>query len=121
MGVEPASGAITLSDEGVIHLYREHKRDSGVGLPRSVIERAVDALWEPEAIYWDKNNPALLYLIDAGEEAGKMVVRVNHTAKIKVPTDGAVGREKITTNDLWSGRVIDAKIFENATEFERIK
>ena len=120
MGVEPASGAITLSDEGIIHLYREHKRDSGVGLPRATIERAVDALWEPGAVYWDKNNPALLYLIDAGEEAGKLVVRVNHTTRIKMP-DAAVGREKITTNDVWSGRIIDPQDLENAGMYARIK
>lgn len=119
--VELSSGAVTLSDDGIIHLYREHKRASGVGLPRAVIERAVDALWEPEAIYWDKANPALLYLIDAGDDAGKLVVRVNHATKIKVPVDGVVGREKITTNDLWSGRIIDPQDLENAGMYARIK
>jgi SPP1 gp7 family putative phage head morphogenesis protein len=121
-GVEPASGAITLSDEGIVHLYREHKRSSGVGLPRAVIEQAVDALWEPEAVFWDRANPALLYQIDAGDGTGKLVVRVNYTTKIKATAeDGAVHREKITTNDLWSGRLIDPQDLENAGMYARIK
>lgn len=120
--VELSSGAVTLSEEGIAHLYREAKRDSGVGLGRDTLERIVDALWEPEAIYWDKSNPALLYLIDAGEESGKLVVRVNFAAKVKVPAEGGkVQRAAITTNDLWSGRIISPDVFGNTREFERIK
>jgi SPP1 gp7 family putative phage head morphogenesis protein len=120
--VELSSGAVTLSDDGINHLYRETKRGSGVGLPRAVIERAVDALWEPEAIYWDKANPALLYLIDAGEDSGKLVVRVNYATRVKIAdASGGLRRETIRTNDLWSGRVIDPGVFENVREYERIK
>ncbi|WP_428560453.1 MAG: phage minor head protein [Solidesulfovibrio sp. DCME] len=120
--VELASGAVTLSEEGIAHLYREAKRGSGVGLARETIERAVDALWEPEAIYWDKNSPALLYLVDAGEAKGKLVVRVNYAAKVKVPAEsGKVRRAAVTTNDLWSGRIIDPADLENAGMYERIK
>lgn len=117
-----SSGAVTLSEEGIAHLYRETKRASGIGLPREVVARAVDALWDPEAIYWDRNSPALLYLVDVGDDAGKLVVRVNYATKLQVRAEsGKTRREKIVTNDLWSGRIIDAKIFDNVKEFERIK
>jgi len=120
--VELSSGAITLSEDGINHLYREAKRGSGVGLPRETIERAVDALWEPEAIYWDKSNPALLYLVDAGDGAGKLVVRVNYATRIKVPAEGGtIRRETIRTNDLWSGRLINPADMENVGMYERIK
>lgn len=119
--VELSSGAITLSEAGIAHLYRETKRASGIGLPREVVARAVDALWEPEAIYWDKASPALLYLIDAGEESGKLVVRVNYATRVRVPNAGALRRETIRTNDLWSGRLIDPADLENAGMYERIK
>ncbi|UJX43044.1 minor capsid protein [Desulfovibrio sp. JY] len=117
--VELSSGAITLSEAGIAHIYRETKRASGIGLPREVIARAVDALWEPEAIYWDKANPALLYLIDAGEEsAGKLVVQVNYAAKAH---DAAGARVRIVTNDVRSGRIIDPAVLDNAGLYERIK
>lgn len=119
--VELASGAITLSEEGIAHLYREAKRGSGVGLGRDTLERLVDALWEPEAIYWDKGSPALLYLVDAGEESGKLVVRVNYATRVRIPEGTGVRRETIRTNDLWSGRLIDPADLENAGMYERIK
>jgi len=120
--VELSSGAITLSDEGIAHLYRKTKRASGVVLPRDVMERAVDALWTPEAIYWDKNSPALLYQINVRDGAhGKLIVRVNYATKVKQPVGGKVRRERIVTNDLWSGRVIDPDVFGNQKEFERIR
>lgn len=120
-GVPPESGAITLSDRGVAHLYREGKRASGVGLSRETIARVVDALWEPEAVYWDKTNPALLYLIDAGDGAGKLVVRVNHSVKHHTPRpDGGMDRQKIVTNEVWSGRKIEPAVLENSREYDWI-
>ena len=119
--VELSSGAITLSEEGIAHLYREAKRGSGVGLGRDILERVVDALWEPEAIYWDRSNPALLYLVDAGEGHGKLVASVNYKTRIRVSDGEAVRRETIQTNNLWSGRLLDPKVLENTREYERIK
>ncbi|NDY57407.1 hypothetical protein G3N56_11710 [Desulfovibrio sulfodismutans] len=117
----PECGAITLSDKGIAHLYREGKQASGVGLSRETIARVVDALWEPEAVYWDKANPALLYLIDAGDGAGKLVVRVNHAVRMRVAAPGEeLTKQTVVTNDLWSGRVIDPKDMENTGMFERI-
>jgi len=121
--MELSSGAVTLSEDGIAHLYRETKRASGIGLPREVIASAVDALWTPEAIYWDKNSPALLYLIDAGDDtAGKLVVRVNYVTRVKTPDGtGGLRRETIRTNDLWSGRLIDPRDLENTGMYDRIK
>ena len=119
--VELSSGAITLSEEGIAHLYREAKRGSGVALSRATLERVVDALWEPEAIYWDKSSPALLYLVDAGEGSGKLVVRVNYATRVRVPEGQGFKRETIRTNDLWSGRVIDPAALDNPGMYERIK
>lgn len=119
--VELSSGAITLSEEGIAHLYREAKRGSGVALSRATLERVVDALWEPEAIYWDKTSPALLYLVDAGERAGKLVVRANYATRVRVPEGQGFKRETIRTNDLWSGRVLDPQVLDNVREYDRIK
>lgn len=119
--VELSSGAITLSEEGIAHLYREAKRGSGVALSRATLERVVDALWEPEAIYWDKTSPALLYLVQAGEGSGKLVVRVNYATRVRVPEGQGFKRETIRTNDLWSGRVIDPAALDNPGMYERIK
>ena len=119
--VELSSGAITLAEEGIAHLYREAKRGSGVALSRATLERVVDALWEPEAIYWDKTSPALLYLVEAGEGSGKLVVRVNYATRVRVPEGEGFKRETIRTNDLWSGRVIDPAVLDNPGMYERIK
>jgi hypothetical protein len=119
--VELSSGAITLSEEGIAHLYREAKRGSGVALSRATLERVVDALWEPEAIYWDRSSPALLYLVEAGEGSGKLVVRVNYATRVRVPEGQGFKRETIRTNDLWSGRVIDPAALDNPGMYERIK
>jgi SPP1 gp7 family putative phage head morphogenesis protein len=119
--VELSSGAITLAEEGIAHLYREAKRGSGVALSRATLERVVDALWEPEAIYWDKTSPALLYLVEAGEGSGKLVVRVNYATRVRVPEGEGFKRETIRTNDLWSGRVIDPAALDNPGMYERIK
>lgn len=119
--VEPASGAITLSEAGLAHLYREVKRESGVGLPREVIEDAADALWAPEAVYWDLRKPGLLYVRDVDGQAGKLVVRVNYKTKVKVEGDGKIERVMIRTNDIWSGRVLDPAALANDKEYRLIE
>ena len=95
MGSAPASAAVTIGDADLLHALRSSKVEP---LPVAVWARLPSLLATPAGIYWDIQNPGLVYVLDEPEGKGKMIVLVDYRAKI--------GREKILTNTVRTGRRI---------------
>ena len=96
--VAPQSGAITITDEIVIHMLRTIKAARGASLPEEDLARLPELLANPSKIYWDTEDPALLYVYDSGSALGKVVVRVDFTNK--------VSRKTVRSNAVRSGGII---------------
>lgn len=111
MGSAPASAAVTIGDADLLHALRSSKVEP---LPVAVWARLPSLLATPAGIYWDIQNPGLVYVLDEPEGKGKMIVLVDYRAKI--------GREKILTNTVRTGKLIgNFEEFTNKGKYVRIK
>lgn len=103
-GIELNDAAIWLRDSELIHALRDAKSSRGAVLGLDTWRNLPDLL-NRAAVYLDTQDTALIYVFDSADGMGKIAVRVNYTAKIQ----GSAGREKITSNFIRSGGVIDAR------------
>lgn len=102
MGINLNDSAIWLRDHELVHALRDSKDVRGAALPMEVWLNLADYLDKAEA-YLDTVNGTLLYAFDLPGVVGKVVVRVNHSKKIK---DGGQ-RTNITSNFIVTGGVVD--------------
>lgn len=88
-------------------LLKTVKATRGAGIPKDLIGRMPGILKNPSAIFWDKQDPALLYVFDIPGDArkGKFVVRVDYATKAKLP--GQSKSKSITGNFVRTGGVVD--------------
>jgi SPP1 gp7 family putative phage head morphogenesis protein len=114
-GVPPQTGAITINDKEIAHIFR-HRNDP-IGLQRPVLENMVRALWDAQDVFWEKNTSALHYVLDIGQGSARLVVQVDYPA----PPQKSVGMPAMMTSRVNTGRLIDPKVFENRGMYERIK
>ena len=84
-GMAPRNLAITLTDKELRHIYRDKKRRRGTSVPKAELLNLSRHIEHPQAVLFDKTDPALLYVFDAGEKdrLGKIVIRVNYERKGK--------------------------------------
>ena len=84
-GMTPRNLTITLTDKALLHMARETKKTRGAAIPDAGLLTLPKHIEHPQAVLFDKTDPALLYVFDAGEEErlGKFVVRVNYNVKGK--------------------------------------
>lgn len=94
-GIAPATAAISISDADLTHALRTAKVDP---LPPDVWKRLPSLLAEPEGIYWDRQNPGVVYVLGMEEGKGKVIVLVDYYAKME--------RQKIRLNTVRTGRRI---------------
>lgn len=94
-GIAPATAAISISDADLTHALRSAKVEP---LPPDVWKRLPSLLAEPEGIYWDRQNPGVVYVLDMEEGKGKVIVLVDYYAKME--------RQKIRLNTVRTGRRI---------------
>ena len=102
IGIELGDAAIWLRDHELIHALRDSKSSRSAALPMDVWLNLADYLDKAEP-YLDTVNGTLLYAFDLPGVTGKVVVRVNHTRKIK---DGGK-RKNISSNFIVTGGVVD--------------
>ncbi len=114
-GITLASAAILIRDRELLHALRNVKNERGAALPSFVWEN-LPRLLKSAAIYLDKKDNALMYVIELPERAGKVVVRMNYAEK------GRLGGERvnIVANFVRTGGVVDK---DNPLEarYERLK
>lgn len=97
-GVVPESGAVTVTDNVLAHMLRDAKADRGAALPVDDIRQLPDIIGDPDQVLWDSKDPALLYVYDAGDKVGKVVVIVDFKGK--------AGRAKVVTNAVRTGGLV---------------
>ncbi|MBX9868199.1 MAG: phage head morphogenesis protein [Burkholderiaceae bacterium] len=102
-GVQLSNAAVWLRDDELLHALRDTKEARKATLPLS-IWRDLPATLEKATPYLDKVDEALVYAFDLADGVGKVVIRVNYREKGRF--DGV--RERITSNFITTGTVIDA-------------
>lgn len=118
-GHAPSTAAITVLDKDIAHLGRDSKKAGNRALALEDIERLPEIIGKPQAVLWDKTNPALIYAYDpAGDDRhGKVIVRVNYGVKVR---DGDGKRQEIQTNKVTTGGLVPLESLRNAGLFELI-
>lgn len=101
-GVALENAAVWMRDTELVHALRDAKALRGAALPDEVW-RDLPAVLESATAYLDTQNMTLLYAVDLGERAGKVVVRVNYNQKGRF--DGA--RQRIVSNFVATGGMVN--------------
>ncbi len=107
-GIELNDAAIWLRDRELIHAIRDSKDARGAMLPLEVWLNLPNYLAQATS-YLDTVNNTLVYAFDLPDVAGKVVVRVNYSSKIRV--DGE--RQIVNSNFIMTGGVFDAGNLKN--------
>lgn len=105
-GIKLASNEITLSDEKIIHLTRDPKKNNGKTLPERLLYELPTILKAPDKIYFDNKHSTVVYIINGEENVRYKIVL--HFNWIEKSNSG-----KIITNLIKSGgkiKDIDIKI-----------
>ena len=114
-GVKLDNAAVWLRDDELLHALRDYKDARGASLPLDVWENLRTHL--DDAIpYLDTVDQALIYVFDVPGGLGKMVVRVNYKEKARF--DGV--RDRITSNFIRTGSVVDPVNIENDARFVKL-
>lgn len=96
------SADIWLRDAELIHALRDTKAGRSAALSLQDW-RDLPALMERAVVYLDTHDSALVYVFDAQEGTGKVVVRVNYISKVQIGGK----RDKLASNFVRTGGVIE--------------
>jgi SPP1 gp7 family putative phage head morphogenesis protein len=97
-----ASPVIIANDRGMLHAARTAKQIRGNALTPEELKMLPDIVANSEAILWDTQDPALLYVVTDRDRKIKVVTRVNYRLKGAsepvniIATAGRVLRENLT-------------------------
>lgn len=100
--ISVASPVIIADDRGMLHAARTAKRLRGNALTPEELKMLPDIVANAEAILWDTQDPALLYVVTDRDRKIKVVTRVNYRLKGApepvniVATAGRVLKENLT-------------------------
>lgn len=94
--IDVASSAISLSDNELLHMWRDTKVRAGKSLPVEMLRTLPAQLANYRAILFDRDDPALVFVMDAANERlGKAIVRLNFSVRER---DGGGKKRTIKTN-----------------------
>jgi len=96
------NAAVWMRDTELMHALRDLKVDSAIAIPESVW-RDLPLHLDAATPYLDTADNSLIYAIDLGGKAGKVVVRVNYNEKGRV----AGLRTKIESNFVRTGGLVE--------------
>ena len=120
-GVEVENAAVTVTRGELSHATRADKAARGAALDDDDIDRLPAIIARPDAVLYDTERPdELLYVFEPANDAnrkGKVVVRVNFTAKLKL---GGPDRAGVTTNSVRTAGYVQAGNLRDA-RYERIR
>ena len=109
--IEPATAEISIADEDLLHAVRTAKHHP---LPVDTWARLPLLLARPSAIYWDRQDPGLVYVVEEPGGSGKFIVLVNYKTK--------VNRKRMLVNNVRTGAGLnDLREFDNVGRYERVE
>lgn len=107
-GIEPQSGAITVSQSAIGHALRDVKSQSGSAIALADLQRMPDLIARPSAVLLDRRDGSLIYVFDAGnaDQRGKLVIRIDFAEKARPP-----GQQKqtIVTNAFRTAGIVETR------------
>jgi len=110
-GITPATAAISMGDRDLLHALRTAK---AAPLPVAVWKRLPSLLARPYAIYFDRQNPGLVYVLDEPEGQGKIIVLVDYKTKM--------ARKNVLINSVRTGaRIEGMREFLDETRYEKLR
>jgi len=109
LSITPATPVIAANDRGLLHLYRESKIARGAALSIDEIRLIPEVISGYEAVLWDSQDPALLYVFSSGSMKGKIVVAVDYKLKGQGIVNLVKTAGKAQTADLRDGRYVVIK------------
>jgi hypothetical protein len=104
LGHAPDTADFWLRDTELLHAIREKKQERLASLPLDMWRRLPVLLRDAEP-WFDTTDPALIYVFDAGGDAGKIALRINYRDKIR---DAAGIRHRIQSNFVRTGGIVEA-------------
>ncbi len=111
--VDPASGAITVTQETVRNMLRSAKSIRGRGAPVEMLRRIPDVLSAPRAILLNRRRRELLYVFDAGDDGmEKLVLRLEYFSK------ESDSRATIQTNAIRSASLVSDIALRDRAAYE---
>lgn len=118
-GLEPATAAIAVRDEDIIHALRDSKASAGATLSVSVYRRLPELLERATAVLLDisKGPEAMLYVVDLIQpdgEVGKLVVQLDQFGKTKI--DGQ--RKGVLMNIVRTATVINPNALKDRKAYK---
>jgi hypothetical protein len=118
-GLDPANGAITLSDKAIGHMLRDSKKDGGRAISAEDLFSLPDVLSHPKAIFFDKQNGSYLYVYDTKEKDKlmKIVVKLDRI-ELKKNKEHKGGRE--WASGVVTGGIVDRKNIYSESRYEKI-
>ena len=110
-GLITTTAAISISDADLTHALRSAKVDP---LPPDVWKRLPSLLVEPDGIYWDRQNPGVVYVLSMEEGKGKIIVLVDYATRVQ--------RKQVLINTIRTGkRIKNLEEFQNKGRYEQVR
>lgn len=111
LGVKPETVAITITDARLRRMTRDLKKRIGKDLSTDDLLKLPEHILSPQAVLFQKRNPALLYVFDVGEDVrlGRFVMRVNFRERGEL------------TNSIRSGDITPAINLKDKSQFELLQ
>lgn len=102
-GITLDSEKITLMDKGLIHALRDKKPDK---IPAFMWDNLPALIQNPQGIYLNLRNNALVYEVAMDRTKAKLVIQLNYDTKIKEHTTTGTKRKSAVINNLRTGATL---------------
>ena len=97
--VKLESTAVTVNRSALAHMSRPAKSERGQSLADMDLDALPQAIAMPEAVLWERDADALLYIFSAhGEQKAKAFVRMNYRHRTRGGEGEAVRHRTVVTN-----------------------
>ena len=106
IGKKPSSGSILVTDETIVHMNDSGKVRRERTIPKDVLKDLRRHLREAQAVLFDEEDPALIYVLNLPleneNEIGKIVIRTEFQRWVK----GQEGKKKKVGNFIRTGGIV---------------
>ncbi|WP_353627605.1 phage minor head protein [Ralstonia pseudosolanacearum] len=114
LGVQPETAALTIRDAELLHLARDTQAARGAALTMEDILALPARLAAPDAILWDLDDSALVYVLQVGQQQNPTAVRVSvgQQARDDVERQGLARNAVRTASLVQAGDLVNAQRYQ---------